>query len=161
MQGKESIAAKVRPLLQPVADEMGLTLWDVRYVKEGSMWFLRILLDRDGDMDVDTCAAFSRAAGKLLDEKDPIEGAYYLEVSSAGIERDLTAPAHFDWARGRMVQTKLYAPINGKKELHGILTDTADGEITLKIQEETIKIPLEKTAYVRLWDEKISGGEEK
>ena len=159
MQGKESIAAKVRPLLQPVAEEMGLILWDVRFVKEGSMWFLRILLDREGAMDVDTCADFSRRVSKLLDEADPIEDAYYLEVSSAGIERDLTEPAHFAWAAGKPVQIKLYAAIDGKKELKGILQHADKGEVTLTTQDGSFTVPIKNTAYIRLWDEKINGGE--
>lgn len=159
MQEKGSVAARIRPVLIPIAQQLGVVIWDVKFVKEGAVWFLRILIDKDsGDIDVDTCADFSRLVSKELDETDPIEDMYYLEVSSAGIERDISTDDHFCWAVGKPLSVKLFAPIDGEKEFVGELKEKNGKEITLLTQQGDIKIDISKAAYIRLWDEKISGG---
>ena len=90
--------AEVTELVQPIVEELGLTLWDVRYVKEGAMWYLRIFIDKDEGVSIDDCETVSRAIDAPLDELDPIEGNYTLEVSSPGIERELILDRHFDSA---------------------------------------------------------------
>ena len=87
---KKNTAAVAEELAQPILEEMGLLLWDVVYEKEGSGWYLRYYVDREGGIDINSCEAFSRAVEKVLDAADPIEGSYTLEVSSPGIERQLT-----------------------------------------------------------------------
>ena len=82
----------VEALVRPVVEAMGLRLWDVRFEKEGPDWFLRVLIDRDEPMDTDTCAEVSHAIDPLLDEADPIDQSYYLEVGSPGMGRRLTRP---------------------------------------------------------------------
>ena len=88
----------------PVVEGMGLRLWDVRFEKEGPDWFLRVLIDRDEPLDTDTCEAVSRAIDPLLDEADPIEQSYYLEVGSPGLGRRLTRPEHYEAAQGPEVR---------------------------------------------------------
>ena len=91
-----------RELAQPFADQLGLMLWDVRFVKEGAAWYLRYLIDKEGGVTIDDCVALSRLINPVLDEADPIDQSYCLEVMSPGIERELTRPEHFeaylDWA---------------------------------------------------------------
>ena len=159
MQEKGSVAARLRPILAPIAQEMDVMLWDVKFIKEGSVWFLRILIDKmSGDMDVDTCADFSRIVSKKLDEIDPVEEAYYLEVSSAGIERDIATDEQFAWAVGKPVSVKLFAPMDGEKTFLGTITGKNGKEFTLQTAQGDKNIEISKAAYVRLWDEKISGG---
>ena len=102
---------------------MGLRLWDVVFEKEGPDWYLRILIDRDGTMDTDTCAEVSHALDPILDEADPIDQSYYLEVGSPGLGRKLTRPEHYEALKGQKVRAKLIRPnADGVRELSGILT---------------------------------------
>ena len=112
----------VEALVRPVVEAMGLRLWDVRFEKEGPDWFLRVLIDRDEPMDTDTCAEVSHAIDPLLDEADPIEGPYCLEVSSAGVSRLLRTDAHLQYAaeRGLPVTASAYTPVfAGAKQYTG------------------------------------------
>ncbi|MBR3423147.1 MAG: ribosome maturation factor RimP [Clostridia bacterium] len=118
---KSGIADRVREIVEPVAESMGLFLWDVEYVKEGADMYLRITVDKDGGLTIDDCEGFHRAAEPLIDEADPIEGAYYLECSSPGVERTLTRDEHFDLMRGEEVEVRLFAPADGKKVFTGTL----------------------------------------
>ena len=74
--------AGVSELVRPIIEAMGLTLWDVRYVKEGAVWYLRIFIDKDEGVTIEDCEAVTRAVNDPLDRLDPIEGSYCLEVSS-------------------------------------------------------------------------------
>ena len=76
-------------IARPIADDLGLRIWDVRYLKEGSQWYLRVFIDKDGGVDINDCERMSRALDEPLDQADPIDGEYILEVSSPGIEREL------------------------------------------------------------------------
>ena len=82
-------------IVEPFAQELGLKIWDVRFLKEGSSWYLRIFIDKDGGVSIDDCVDLTHAINKPLDEADPIEQAYFLEVSSPGVERDLVRDEHF------------------------------------------------------------------
>ena len=132
---KEGIVETVRALALPVAESFGLTLWDVEYVKEGSEWYLRIVIDKEDGVTIEDCEAVHLAIDPLLDEADPIEGAYHLEVSSPGLERTLTAPFHFDACRGVEVEVKLYAPIDGSKAYVGELLGLIDGKVAIKLPD--------------------------
>ena len=85
----------VTDIVKPVIEEMGLTLWDVRFEKEGAGWYLRVFIDKEGGVDINDCENVSRATDPLIDEADPITQAYYYEVSSPGIGRALVRPWHF------------------------------------------------------------------
>ena len=86
-QSGGNTAQRVEALVRPTVEGMGLRLWDVVFEKEGPDWYLRILIDRDGTMDTDTCAEVSHALDPILDEADPIDQSYYLEVSSSRARR--------------------------------------------------------------------------
>ena len=96
MAERKSVALHVRELVAPTADELGLKLWDVEYVKEGADYVLRITIDSDEGITIDDCERFHRAIDPVIDEDDPIENSYKLEVSSPGVERVLTRPEHFE-----------------------------------------------------------------
>ena len=87
MAGKGNVVSRVQALCAPIAADLGLSLWDVRFVKEGTQHYLRVFIDKDGGVSMDDCVAMSRALQEPLDQEDPIKEAYTLEVSSPGIER--------------------------------------------------------------------------
>lgn len=152
MAQKKNIAAVVRALAEPVAAQLGLRLWDVRYEKEGASWFLRIAVDKEGAITIDDCERMSRAIDPILDEKDPIPESYYLEVSSPGLERELTRPEHFELMMGRPIQLRLIRPVNGQRDFAGILAGFQDNTIRLQTEEKTAEFFLKDTAFVKLDD---------
>lgn len=125
--GMGNTAEIVRQLAEPIAAQAGVFIWDVRFVKEGADWYLRVFIDREEQgVTIDDCVAVSRKLSDVLDEKDPIAQSYCLEVSSPGIERELTRPEHFDMFTGAAVVVRLYQAVDGEKEFAGILEGVTD-----------------------------------
>ena len=118
-------------LAAPAIAEQGCTLWDVEYVKEAGEWFLRVYIDREGGVDITHCEAVSRPLSDLLDEVDPIQNSYTFEVSSAGLDRVLRKPEHYEACKGQLVDVKLYRPMEGRKEYTGTLNGFVDGNVTV------------------------------
>ncbi len=116
-----NITERITELIRGAVEEQGVSLWDVRFVKEGASHYLRIFIDKPEGVTIDDCTNVSHAIDPILDEADPIENAYYLEVCSPGIERELTRDAHFQAALGKNVRIRLYHAIDGQKEFEGIL----------------------------------------
>ena len=119
----------VSALAAPLVEAAGCSLWDVEYVREAGQWFLRIYIDKEGGVSINDCEAVSRPLSDALDEADPIEGSYVLEVSSAGADRPLRKPEHFEKCLGQQVDVKLYRPQAGSKEYTGALTGYQDGDV--------------------------------
>ena len=109
---KSNTEKKVLPLLEPIVAERGLELVDLEFVKEGANWYLRVYIDKEGGVSIDDCEAVSRALEAKLDEKDPIEQAYVLEVSSPGIDRPLKKDADFIRFQGEIIDVKLYKAVD-------------------------------------------------
>ena len=139
-------------LAAPAIAEQGCTLWDVEYVKEACTWYLRVLLDKEGGVDILDCEAVSRKLSDLLDEADPIEGSYTLEVGSAGAERALKRPSDFQRFLGSPVLVKLYRNLEGRKEFPGKLSayDEATGDVTITDGSGERTFPKKDVALVRL-----------
>lgn len=129
--GKKNIAGTVWDLVEPTAHELGYSIWDVEYVKEGADMYLRITIDSEEGIDIDDCERMTRAIDPMLDEADPIEDFYYLEVSSPGVERVLTIDEHFAAMAGSEVEIKLYRALDGSKVFRGVLVGKEDGKITI------------------------------
>lgn len=147
-------AAAVENIVRPVVEEMGLRLWDVRFEKEGPDWFLRVLIDRDEPLDTDTCEAVSRAIDPLLDQADPIDQSYYLEVGSPGLGRRLTRPEHYEALVGQKCAARLIRPDEeGRRELEGTLVGLADGIVTLHTEQGNVTFPLKSAGFVKLCDD--------
>ena len=146
MKVTELVAAFARPIVEA----QGCELWDVEYVREGSEYFLRLYLDKEGGVDINDCEAVSRAVDPILDEQDPIPGSYQFEVCSAGLERPLKRPGDFIRFLGSPVTVKLYRPHNGLKEIPGILRGYEDGKVTIEAGKETITFEKSQVALVRL-----------
>lgn len=154
--GKGSLTVqKATALGEPVAKELGLALWDVRFEKEGASWFLRYFIDKEEPISFDDCEAFSRRVDKLLDEEDFIEQSYYLDVSSPGIGRELKREKHFLWAIGKEVRASLIRPDeNGVKTFVGVLKEYSDKTIKLTVNEEIKEFSISSFSYIKLNDDK-------
>ena len=118
-------------LIKPVVEELGLILWDTRFEKEGSRWYLRYFIDKEGGVNIKDCETVSRAIEKLLDEADPIEQSYTLEVSSPGIERELIKDWHFEMYAGSKVHVRFIRPVNGQRDFYGELLSKNGDDITI------------------------------
>ena len=146
---KKNIAGTVAELVSPVAEEMGIILWDVEFVKEGAKRILRITIDSEEGIDINTCEKFHRTIDPMLDEADPIEESYYLEVTSPGIEREIKTDAHIEMCQGEQVEVKLYAPKNGAKAFKGILVGL-DEEGKVVIEYNGNRLQLEKNEIAKM-----------
>ena len=140
----------VASFAKPIVEAHGCELWDVESVREGSEYFLRLYLDKEGGVDINDCEAISRAVDPILDENDPIPGSYHFEVCSAGLERALKRPSDFERFLGSPVTVKLYRPRNGLKEIPCVLRGYEDGRITVEAGKETITFEKSEVALVRL-----------
>lgn len=152
MAKKANTEDVVRQLIAPVAEEQGVRLWDVRFVKEGSEFYLRITLDKDGGVFIQDCEAFSRAIDPLLDAADPIKEGYYLEVSSPGLGRPLTRPEHFAALMGQAVRVHTIRPVDGQRDFVGLLSGY-DGGVTLLIDGTQRRLDKSEIASVKLNDD--------
>ena len=141
----------VAALATPVIEAAGCTLWDVEYVKEAGQWFLRLYIDKEGGISIEDCEAVSRPMSDLLDEADPIEGSYVFEVSSAGADRVLKTPEHFEQFMNTEVEVKLYRPREGRKEFVGLLQSYADGGVVIDMNGQNAEFTKQEIALVRLY----------
>ena len=144
------VTDQVAAFAQPVVEAHGCSLWDVEYVREGSEYFLRLYIDKDGGVDISDCEAISRAVDPILDEKDPIPGSYHFEVCSAGLERALKRPGDFQRFMGSPITVKLYRPHNGMKEIPCVLRGYDEGKLTVEMGKETLTFEKSQVALVRL-----------
>jgi ribosome maturation factor RimP len=141
-------------LVQPILDEMNLELVDVEFAKEGKNWFLRVFIDSDNGVDIEECGKVSEKLSEKLDPLDPIEHAYFLEVSSPGAERPLKKEEDYKKAIGKQINVKSYEPIDGEKIIEGKLThfdgQTLRIDVKIKTKVKSYEIPYEKVAKARL-----------
>ncbi len=136
-----NVADRVFDLILESVENEGCYLWDVRFIKEGATYYLRVFIDKDEGVSIDDCVNVSHAIDPVLDEADPIDKSYCLEVCSPGIERELTRDFHFEAAKGCGVRLKLFKAIDGKKEFSGTLETFESGEITIKSDGGLLKFP--------------------
>ncbi|MBU5673039.1 ribosome maturation factor RimP [Paenibacillus brevis] len=144
------IKAAVEDMVNPYLEENGFELIDIEYVKEGSNWFLRVFVDKDGGIDIDDCGRISEFLSEKLDANDPIPTAYFLEVSSPGAERPLKKAEDVAKAVGKDVFVTTYEPVNGLKEFEGRLLSFAGEELVIEIGKKTHTVPYGKVASARL-----------
>ena len=150
----KGVSEKVRELAEPLADELGIWVWDVEFVKEGARRVLRITVDSENGITIDDCEKLHRAIDPLLDEADLIEEQYYLEVSSPGIERELKNDIHIEACEGWDVEVKLYAPLNGAKTYRGVLMPLAEnGNVVIKSGENVLSFERNTVAKISTYFE--------
>ena len=138
MNKRELYESKTEELVQPLVDKNKFELVDVEYVKEAGTNYLRVYIDKEGGITIDDCEIISRALSDLLDEKDYIDEAYILEVSSPGLGRPLKKDKDFARSIGEEVDVKLFKPIERQKEFSGILESYNDTEVTIRLDEDTV-----------------------
>ena len=150
-----TVCDAVRAIAEPVAQQCGVEIWDVRYLKEGAEWYLRIFIDKEEGISIDDCEAVSRALDEPLEKNDPIKDAYILEVSSPGIERELIRMEHFDRFIGADVMVHLIRPMDVLgRDFKGVLYshDKETVTITDHSGENQVTINKKDAAWIKLDD---------
>ena len=146
---KTNIAETVRALIADTVGALGYRLWDVEFTKIGADRHLIITIDSDTGVDLNACEAVHRAVDKILDESDPIEDAYHLDVSSPGIERELRTDAHILASLGVRCEAKLYAPLDGQKTLRGVLLSYEGGVLAIDTGAGVVRCPRQTVSRLR------------
>lgn len=150
----KTILTKIEEMITPILIERDVTLEDIQYVREGNNNYLRLFIDKTGGIDLDECSIVSELVSEKLDEEDPINGAYFLEISSPGAEKPLKTKEDFANNVGKNVYVTLYVHIDGEKEYEGTLQqfeqDTLTIEYKYKHTKKTVDIPYDKVAKARL-----------
>ncbi len=137
---KKNVRETVTEAILPTVEQLGYRIWDVTYSKIGADYHLEITIDSDDGIGIDDCERVHRAIDPILDECDPIEGFYYLEVSSPGIERELRTDEHILACLGFLVEAKLFAAKDGKKTVSGVLESFEDGAVVIREADAEIKL---------------------
>ena len=151
MSKKEEYEKQTEELLEPIVAEQGFELVDVEYVKEAGNWYLRAYIDKPGGITVDDCEVVSRRFSDILDEKDFIDEAYILEVSSPGLGRPLKKEKDFARSLGEEVEVRTYRAIDRQKEFIGILKDYDKDTVTIEYEDgETMTFDKADIALIRL-----------
>ena len=141
---KKSVKETVREAIAPTIAELGYEIWDVTYQKIGADYHLEITIDSEAGINIEDCEKVHRAIDPILDECDPIEGFYYLDVSSPGIERELRTEAHIKSQIGVKAEAKLFAAKDGRRSIIGIIKSLEDGVLTLTEGENDITLKLDE-----------------
>ena len=139
----DALVTQIYEMVKPIADELNYEIYHIEYVKENGVYYLRIYIEKEGGITLNDCEALSRRVSDLMDEKDPIAEAYFLEVSSPGLNRTLFTEAHYKRFVGREVMVKLAKAIDGKKSIKGILKEVNEENIIVE-SDTLISIPKEK-----------------
>jgi len=157
----DKLADRIAESVLPILLELGYDLVNTEYVKEGANRYLRFFIEHEDPSEpvtTDDCQTVSEKLSDWLDEADPIPQAYFLEVSSPGIERPLKKEKDFIRFKGHMVQVGTFAPLNGEKQHPGLLGLVTEKELTLKQKDRDLLIPRETISGVRLyWNDKEEG----
>ncbi|MBO5259447.1 MAG: ribosome maturation factor RimP [Agathobacter sp.] len=142
--------ARTESLILPILERKNFELVDVEYVKEGSIWYLRAYIDKEGGITVNDCEEVAREMNVLLDEKDFIPDSYTFEVSSPGLGRPLKKEKDYVRNMGQEVEIRTYRAINRSKEFYGILTAYDKESVTIETEDnETMKFERSEIALIR------------
>jgi ribosome maturation factor RimP len=147
---KKSVKDTVREAILPVVTELGYRIWDITYAKIGADYHLEITIDSDAGIQIEDCERVHRAIDPILDEADPIESFYYLEVSSPGIERELRTEEHVQAFIGARVEAKLFSPKDGKRAIRGTLAALKEGGAVAITEDGGEEILLQSNEISRL-----------
>lgn len=144
MSRKEEYEKKTEELLLPILEKHSFELIDVEYVKEGSTWFLRAYIDKEGGITVNDCEDIAREMNPILDELDYIDGSYTFEVSSPGLGRPLKKEKDYARNLGKDIEIRTYRPIQHKKEFYGKLK-AYDNKMVTIVTDEGVESAFEKS----------------
>jgi ribosome maturation factor RimP len=149
MGKREDYEAKTEQLIAPIIAANHVELFDVDYIKEGQDWYLRVYIDKEGGVTIDDCQAVSRAFNEVLDKENYIADQYIFEVSSPGLTRPLKKEKDYEKSIGRLLDIKLYKPVEGKKEYAGILKEYNKDIIIIESDDTQITIERSNLAMIR------------
>ena len=141
---KGNIASRIGDLVKDAVNECGCTLWDVEFVKEGPDHNLIIYIDKPEGISLTDCEMVNDAVEPIIDEADPIEGSYYLEISSPGLERELKTAQHIKACLGKQVIIKLFTAFEGSKNFTGVISMYDDENDILVLETKSKNITLER-----------------
>ena len=151
MSKRESYEKKAEALILPIINKNNYELVDIEFVREGSNWFLRAYVDKEGGFSVNDCEKVSREFSDLLDKEDFIEESYILEISSPGLGRPLKKDKDFERSIGEEVEVKLYKAFEEQKDFSGTLEAYDANTVTLGFEDDTKKTFEKKNiALIRL-----------
>ncbi|MCK2156939.1 MULTISPECIES: ribosome maturation factor RimP [Exiguobacterium] len=149
-----NVTEKVEQLAKPIVEREGMELVDVEFVKEGADWFLRVSIDKEGGVDLEDCVNINEKLSEALNQDDPIDEPYYLDVASPGAERPLKKTEDFEKAIGKHVYIKTHDPVKDATEFEGTLLAYSEEMLELEVRVKTrklkIEIPVNKIAMARL-----------
>ena len=144
-----ALVEQIAEIVKPIAEELSYDIYHIEYVKESGEYYLRIYIEKDGGVSLNDCEALSRRVSDVLDEKDPITDAYFLEVSSPGLNRTLFTEEHYKRFIGREVMVKFTKSVDGKKNIKGILKEVNEDSIVVEA-DQLINIPKDKIKSVNI-----------
>ncbi len=133
------IEEKVESLIEKPINDLGYSLYDVEYAKEGKDYFLRVFIEKEDGISLDDCEKVTNAINDLLDSQDYLKEQYFLEVSSTGVEKNLRKDKHFEENIGNEIELKLFKPINKRKSIIGILDSFNENEIIIKNENDELE----------------------
>jgi len=122
---------QLHALLTPLVDALGYQCWGIEFLAQGRHSLLRVYIDHENGIAVEDCEKVSRQISALLDVEDPISGEYNLEVSSPGMDRPLFTAQQFADYVGSEVKVRLTAPVDGRRNLQGVITTCADETVQI------------------------------
>lgn len=143
------IEENIETLVKSEIESLGYELYDVIYVKEAKDYYLKIFIDRENGISIDDCEKVSNVISDILDKEDPIKDQYFLEVSSAGLERVLRNDKHFKDNIGKEVEVKLFKNYENKKVYEGILEDFNSKSITINFENSLINLDRKNIAIIK------------
>lgn len=146
---KTKVEDIVYELSKPIIDNHQFELVEVEYKKEGGEWYLRIYIDKEGGITIDDCQVVSEEVSEILDETDPIDSSYIFEVSSPGIERPLKTERDFEKAMGKLIEVKLFAPVDGKKAIEGTLSGYSEDNVEIEQNGNKLIIDKKQIAIIK------------
>lgn len=152
----KNTADRVAELVRPAVEALGLQLWDVRFLKEGASWYLRVYIDSENGIDINNCTDVSHAIDPIIDEADPISQAYYLEVCSPGLCRELKTDRHFEVMQGSEVLVHTVRPLeDGQRDIAGVLKERNADSVVVATEGGELAIPRSNVSSVKLDDDKF------
>lgn len=151
MSKREEYEATTEKWITPILEKRNFELVDVEYVKEGSTWYLRVYIDKEGGITSNDCADVSHEMNEILDREDYVEGSYTFEVSSPGLGRPLKKEKDYKRSVGKELEIRTYRAINHEKEFYGILKSYDDATVTIETEDgEELTFQKSEIAIIRL-----------
>lgn len=147
---KKELMKKLNAMCDELSQSLNYDLVDVEYVKEFGSYYLRVYIDKEGGITLDDCQNMSELLSERLDKEDPIETAYYLEVSSPGLDRPLKTDKDLKRNLGKDIEISLYKPLDNRKKYEGKLMDFTEEKIIIEVNENLIEIPKDAISVIKL-----------